>query len=154
MPNPENVNSSIEYLCQATFIIDTKTRACLHLMAQIGREKAFDFLRTKLQLGYLIWSGIRNTTTTEGYLCFWALNWPQQIPDNHSKWTTTVISWRENRGFFNTITRRHCRNDAGGLCIACFEPCPLTQRNAKIPRQRVLPVLGTYWERLLWIQST
>jgi insulysin len=67
VPNPENVNSGIEYFCQVTNVTDARNRACLHLLAQIGREKAFDFLRTKLQLGYLIWSGIRDTTTTEGF---------------------------------------------------------------------------------------
>lgn len=67
MPNPENVNSGIEYFCQVTSITDARKRACLHLLAQVGREKAFDFLRTKLQLGYLIWSGVRETITTEGY---------------------------------------------------------------------------------------
>lgn len=67
MPNPENVNSGIEYFCQVTPITDARSRACLDLLAQIGREKAFDFLRTKLQLGYLIWSGVRETITTKGY---------------------------------------------------------------------------------------
>ena len=66
VPNPENVNSGIEYFCQVTDVTDARRRACLHLLAQIGKEKAFDFLRTKLQLGYLIWSGVRDTTSTEG----------------------------------------------------------------------------------------
>jgi insulysin len=68
------VNSGIEYFCQVTPIIDSRKRACLHLLAQIGREKAFDFLRTKLQLGYLIWSGVRDTITIEGYLTFWNIS--------------------------------------------------------------------------------
>ena len=67
MPDPENVNSGIEYFCQVTSITDARKRACLHLLAQVAREKAFDFLRTKLQLGYLIWSGVRDTITTEEY---------------------------------------------------------------------------------------
>ena len=66
MPNPDNVNSGIEYFCQVSSVTDAGNRACLQLLSQIGREKAFDFLRTKLQLGYLIWSGIRETVSTEG----------------------------------------------------------------------------------------
>jgi insulysin len=66
VPNPENVNSGIEYYCQVSSVTDAKNRAYLQLLSQIGREKAFDFLRTKLQLGYLIWSGIRESITTEG----------------------------------------------------------------------------------------
>jgi insulysin len=68
VPNPDNVNSGIEYLCQVSSVTDVNKRACLQLLSQIGREKAFDFLRTKLQLGYLIWSGIRETVSTEGYV--------------------------------------------------------------------------------------
>jgi insulysin len=67
VPNPENVNSGIEYYCQVSSVTDAKNRAYLQLLSQIGREKAFDFLRTKLQLGYLIWSGIRESITTEGF---------------------------------------------------------------------------------------
>jgi insulysin len=66
VPNPDNVNSAIEYFCQVTSIVDTRTRACLHLLSQIGKQKAFDFLRTKLQLGYMIFSGVRDTISTEG----------------------------------------------------------------------------------------
>lgn len=66
VPNPDNVNSGIEYFCQVSSVTEANKRACLQLLSQIGREKAFDFLRTKLQLGYLIWSGIRETVSTEG----------------------------------------------------------------------------------------
>jgi insulysin len=66
VPNVENVNSGIEYFCQVASVTDTQKRARLHLLAQIGREKAFNFLRTKLQLGYMVWSGVRETVSTEG----------------------------------------------------------------------------------------
>ena len=68
VPNPENVNSGIEYFCQTSSVTDYRNRACLHLLAQIGREKAFDFLRTKLQLGYLVWSAVRDSVSIEGYM--------------------------------------------------------------------------------------
>jgi len=67
VPNPENVNSGIEYFVQVCSSTDAKARACLHLIAQVSRERAFDFLRTKLQLGYLVWSGIRDSISTKGY---------------------------------------------------------------------------------------
>ena len=66
VPNPENVNSAIEYFCQASATTDPKNRTRLALLAQIGTEKAFDLLRTKLQLGYLVSSGVRATISTEG----------------------------------------------------------------------------------------
>lgn len=68
VPNPENINSGIEYFCQTNSITDGKNRALLLLLVQIGTEKAFDFLRTKLQLGYWISSGVRGTVSTEGFL--------------------------------------------------------------------------------------
>src|SRR5436305_11810092 len=71
VPNPENVNSGIEYFCQVTEVTNARNRACLSLLTQVSREKGFDFLRTKLQLGYLVWSGIREIVTTEGFdSCF------------------------------------------------------------------------------------
>ena len=100
VPNPENVNSGIEYFCQVTDIAEARKRACLHLLAQIGREKAFDFLRTKLQLGYLIWSGVRDTTTTEGYDAFEStlLN-GSKLSNNHSKRKTAIVLGGEDRTF-------------------------------------------------------
>ena len=37
------------------------------MLAQVSREKAFDYLRTKLQLGYLVWSGLRDSVSSKGY---------------------------------------------------------------------------------------
>jgi insulysin len=68
VPNPENINSGIEYFCQTNSVTDVKNRVLLLLLAQIGAEKAFDYLRTKLQLGYWISSGVRGTVTIEGFL--------------------------------------------------------------------------------------
>jgi len=68
VPNPENINSGIEYYCQVCSTTDAKGRACLQLLAQVSREKAFDFLRTKLQLGYLVWSGVRDGVSMKGYV--------------------------------------------------------------------------------------
>jgi insulysin len=84
VPNSENINSGIEYFCQTNSITDGKNRVLLLLLAQIGREKAFDFLRTKLQLGYYISSGVRATVSTEGFLEI-GFRANTQISDPHSK---------------------------------------------------------------------
>jgi insulysin len=68
VPNPENANSGIDYFCQTNSVTDDKNRVLLLLLSQIGAEKAFDFLRTKLQLGYWISSGLRGTVSIEGFL--------------------------------------------------------------------------------------
>jgi insulysin len=68
VPNSENVNSGIEYFCQTNSVTDGKNRVLLLLLVEIGMEKAFDFLRTKLQLGYFVSSGTRVTVSMEGFL--------------------------------------------------------------------------------------
>ncbi|RKP06928.1 Metalloenzyme, LuxS/M16 peptidase-like protein [Thamnocephalis sphaerospora] len=59
VPNPDNVNSAIEYYCQVGDVSDTRARALLSLLAQVTNEPCFDQLRTKEQLGYLVFSGVR-----------------------------------------------------------------------------------------------
>ncbi|KAK9759519.1 metalloprotease [Basidiobolus ranarum] len=66
VPNKANVNSAIEYYCQVGSTKDTSLRARLNLLAKITQEPCFDQLRTKEQLGYLVFSGMRNHTTTMG----------------------------------------------------------------------------------------
>jgi insulysin len=41
-----------------------RTRALLEVLAQIGQEPSFNQLRTKEQLGYVVFSGIKSTRTT------------------------------------------------------------------------------------------
>ena len=62
-----NVNHGIEYYAQIGDVMDLKLRAQLQLFAQISEEPAFDQLRTKEQLGYVVWSGVRPAATTMGY---------------------------------------------------------------------------------------
>ncbi|KAI9321267.1 Metalloenzyme, LuxS/M16 peptidase-like protein [Dichotomocladium elegans] len=57
--DPNNVNSGIEYLIQVGNVTQTALRARLSLLAQIAQEPCFDQLRTKEQLGYLVFSGVR-----------------------------------------------------------------------------------------------
>ncbi|KAI1004510.1 putative zinc protease [Podosphaera aphanis] len=64
LKDPENVNNCIEYLL---FIGDKSIRplrAKTLLFDQITHEPAFDQLRTKEQLGYIVFSGSRTTATT------------------------------------------------------------------------------------------
>lgn len=60
----KNVNSCIEYLCQVSLRSDRRARVALETLCQIAHEPAFNQLRTKEQLGYVVFSGMRNTRTT------------------------------------------------------------------------------------------
>jgi insulysin len=59
VPDESNVNSAVEYFIQICDVTDVPMRARLSLVAQIMQEPCFDQLRTKEQLGYLVFSGVR-----------------------------------------------------------------------------------------------
>ncbi|KAJ9093848.1 hypothetical protein QFC21_006221 [Naganishia friedmannii] len=67
VPNPNNLNSACEYYCEVGSVDDDTTRAQLAFLADVASEPAFYILRTKEQLGYLIWSGQRSTISTTGF---------------------------------------------------------------------------------------
>ncbi|KKA20371.1 Insulysin [Rasamsonia emersonii CBS 393.64] len=67
LKDPENVNNCIEYYLFLGNITDNVLRAKLLLFAQMTEEPAFDQLRSKEQLGYVVWSGARYSATTTGY---------------------------------------------------------------------------------------
>ena len=67
VPNAKNVNSSIEYYTQVGDPLDVKMRATLSLFSQMAHEPAFDQLRTKEQLGYLVFSSVRKTIGSMGF---------------------------------------------------------------------------------------
>lgn len=67
LADPDNVNHGIEYYVQIGQVMDQTLRAQLQLFAQITEEPAFDQLRTKEQLGYVVWSGVRPAATMMGY---------------------------------------------------------------------------------------
>ncbi|RAL11158.1 a-pheromone processing metallopeptidase Ste23 [Aspergillus homomorphus CBS 101889] len=67
LKDPANVNNGIEYLLYVGNINDAVLRAKLLLFAQMTDEPAFDQLRSKEQLGYVVWSGARYSSTTIGY---------------------------------------------------------------------------------------
>ncbi|WFD35037.1 insulysin [Malassezia cuniculi] len=65
--NPSNVNSSLEYFVQVGHPTDVRSRSTLALLAQIAQEPCFDQLRTKEQLGYLVFSGVRKAVGLSGF---------------------------------------------------------------------------------------
>jgi insulysin len=67
LKDPENVNNCIEYYLFLGNITDNVLRGKLLLFAQMTEEPAFDRLRSKEQLGYVVWSGARYSATTIGY---------------------------------------------------------------------------------------
>jgi insulysin len=57
--NVHNLNSAIEYVLQVGSSDEDNKRTVLSLIGQIASEPCFDQLRTKEQLGYIVFSGIR-----------------------------------------------------------------------------------------------
>lgn len=67
LKDPANVNHCIEYLLYVGNKADRELRAKVLLFDQITHEPAFDQLRTKEQLGYVVFSGARPSATTLGF---------------------------------------------------------------------------------------
>ncbi|KAL7274797.1 metalloprotease [Rhizina undulata] len=67
LKDEKNVNSCIEYSLYIGEHTDRKLRALTILFAQMSDEPAFDQLRTKEQLGYVVFSGLRVNATTFVY---------------------------------------------------------------------------------------
>ncbi len=67
LKDPKNVNHCIEYSLHVGDRADRILRSKTLLMDQMTHERAFDQLRTKEQLGYVVWSGIRVAETTMAY---------------------------------------------------------------------------------------
>jgi insulysin len=67
LKDPANVNHCIEYLLFVGDKAERPLRARTLLLDQMTHEPAFDQLRTKEQLGYVVFSGARTTATTIGY---------------------------------------------------------------------------------------
>lgn len=65
--DPANVNHCIEYYVFVGAHTDRVLRAKLLLLGQMTDEAGFDQLRTKEQLGYIVFTGPRMATVTMGY---------------------------------------------------------------------------------------
>ncbi|ODV83849.1 hypothetical protein CANARDRAFT_9139 [[Candida] arabinofermentans NRRL YB-2248] len=64
--DPKNINSCIEIFLQLGEIVQGRDRILAELVAQILHEPFFNRLRTREQLGYVVFSGLRETRTTFG----------------------------------------------------------------------------------------
>ncbi|KAG0266792.1 Insulinase (Peptidase M16) [Mortierella polycephala] len=62
----KNVNSGLEYYLQIEDAVSKQSRARIQIMAQIINEPCFNQLRTKEQLGYLVFSGVRKQAGATG----------------------------------------------------------------------------------------
>ncbi len=78
LPDPNNVNHCIEYLLYAGSTKDRTLRAKVMLFAQMTHEPAFDRLRTKEQLGYVVFSG---SVTKEDWLGYRVLVQSERTPE-------------------------------------------------------------------------
>ena len=67
LADPANVNHCIEYYVQTGDLTDRGRNAALLLFAQMTEEQAFDQLRTKEQLGYIVFTGAKKAATMSGY---------------------------------------------------------------------------------------
>ena len=65
--DPANVNHCIEYYVQVGPLVDRVLTAKLQLLAQMTDELGFDQLRTKEQLGYIVFTGAKKSATMGGY---------------------------------------------------------------------------------------
>lgn len=65
--NQDNVNSCVKVFFQVCKMTDKKTRVLLELFSSIAREPAFNVLRTREQLGYVVFSGVNSQRTTCGF---------------------------------------------------------------------------------------
>lgn len=65
VPNPNQVNAAISYYCHVGSISDARLRTTLRLLADLMNEPCFNMLRTKEQLGYIVfcspWQGTEST---------------------------------------------------------------------------------------------
>lgn len=67
LSDPVNVNHCIEYYVQVGPLVDRVRTAKLLLLAQMTDELGFDQLRTKEQLGYVVFTGAKKAATMGGY---------------------------------------------------------------------------------------
>lgn len=66
-PNPAEINNAVIYHLYLGDVTDYKLRATIQLFDQIADEPAFDQLRTKEQLGYIVQSSITQKTGELGW---------------------------------------------------------------------------------------
>ncbi|KAI9792346.1 MAG: Insulinase (Peptidase M16) [Piccolia ochrophora] len=68
LKDPANVNHCIHYFLSVGLRADRLLRAKLDVFTELTEEPAFDQLRTKEQLGYVVFTASRNSATMMGYM--------------------------------------------------------------------------------------
>jgi len=66
LDDEKNTNSCVQYFIQVGELGSSDLLCITELLAQLIREPAFDVLRTKEQLGYIVFSGLLESRTTFG----------------------------------------------------------------------------------------
>lgn len=66
LEDDKNTNSCVQYFIQVGELANRELQCITELLAQLIREPAFDILRTKEQLGYIVFSGLQESRTTFG----------------------------------------------------------------------------------------
>lgn len=66
IPNPNQVNAAISYYCHIGNISDARVRTTLRLLADLMHEPCFNMLRTKEQLGYIVFCSPWQSTESIG----------------------------------------------------------------------------------------
>lgn len=67
LKDDKNINSCIEYFVQLGSLSDLQKLTLADLLVQVSHEPCFNELRTKQQLGYVVFSGVQKTRNTFGY---------------------------------------------------------------------------------------
>lgn len=65
--NKDNVNTCVKAIFQVCKLTEEKTRVLLELFSTVAHEPAFNVLRTREQLGYVVFSGIHLQRTAVGF---------------------------------------------------------------------------------------
>nr|XP_019043437.1 insulysin [Kwoniella bestiolae CBS 10118]OCF22367.1 insulysin [Kwoniella bestiolae CBS 10118] len=82
LPNKAEVNSAVVYHLHVGEPTDVKLRNTLSLFSQIASEPAFDYLRTKQQLGYIVFSHASSSAGSMGYSIIVQSEKPTELVEN------------------------------------------------------------------------
>ncbi|WVQ66403.1 uncharacterized protein L199_004583 [Kwoniella botswanensis] len=82
LPNKAEVNSAVVYHLHVGDPTDVKLRNTLSLFSQIASEPAFDYLRTKQQLGYIVFSHASASAGSMGYSIIVQSEKPTELVEN------------------------------------------------------------------------
>ncbi len=66
LADDKNTNTCVQYFIQVGELAQRELQCITELLAQLIKEPAFDTLRTKEQLGYIVFSGLQESRTTFG----------------------------------------------------------------------------------------